>query len=576
MKFFHVYNEDCYKGLVKNGLINKDTGFKVQNVFSMPRERQFNEIAKKGGKLHTLIKENKYPFYIDRIAGGILWFEYPYDKELFKEYEDILGDWFLGCQHHESGSNRKQDWALIRKKTGHDGPYDVDKLKELTKSSYAITPYGEVLYGTSQDSIEYYSKQTYAKGYKEYIEEMRDMYKRRMEDTDGHIVPCDSYYVVPRLQHSVGVKTFMPEVGCQIPWMRMQIALIRGMAKAKNKTWGTYYECWKATDETTFTMPVFNYTPINEWYLTQENHPDDFTSNGKNGGSSRLLQNRIYYYSLMAGADYLSEEWGLNCSYTEMDNFTLSEYGIVKKDFINTALTLQGIKAKVPFAIVLPTKYEALEIPDSINYLKEKFNVYRDYYLEYKLTPEEKEYFGHIENLLKYIFDREEDRYGNERHVITNSRFGDVFDIIYQDESYETFKNYKYLIDATKDDEFIKENKYQDLKILSSKDLYKLEEQLQSLIKETMPCYVDDLCWLVSTDENGQNYLTIFNNEGNQRTVENGDVIDERATKTVNVEFKKDVNLELYRKGQEVKVEKIDNKKYKITISGAGFGLFKF
>ena len=91
-----------------------------------------------------------------------------------------------------------------------------------------------------------------------------------------------------------------------------------------------------------------------------------------------------------------------------------------------------------------------------------------------------------------------------------------------------------------------------------------------------MPCYVDDLCCLVSTDENGQNYLTIFNNEGNQRTVENGDVIDERATKTVNVEFKKDVNLELYRKAQDVKVEKIDNKKYKITISGAGFGLFKF
>ena len=91
-----------------------------------------------------------------------------------------------------------------------------------------------------------------------------------------------------------------------------------------------------------------------------------------------------------------------------------------------------------------------------------------------------------------------------------------------------------------------------------------------------MPVYVDDLCWLVSTDEKGQNYLSIFNNEGNQRTVQYGDVIDPRATKTVNVIFKNNVNLELYRKAQNVDVLKVSDKEYKITISGAGFGIFKF
>ena len=70
MKFFHVYNERYFAGLEKNGLINEDTGFKIQHVFAMPEELKFNSIAAKDGKLHSMIRENRYPFYVDRLAGG--------------------------------------------------------------------------------------------------------------------------------------------------------------------------------------------------------------------------------------------------------------------------------------------------------------------------------------------------------------------------------------------------------------------------------------------------------------------------------------------------------------------------
>ena len=53
MKFFHVYNEDCYKGLEKNGLLNKDTGFKIQHAFSVPERLKFNEFAKTGSTLYN-------------------------------------------------------------------------------------------------------------------------------------------------------------------------------------------------------------------------------------------------------------------------------------------------------------------------------------------------------------------------------------------------------------------------------------------------------------------------------------------------------------------------------------------
>ena len=104
MKFFHVYNEDLLVGLEKNGFLNKDSGFKIQNVFSVPKHLLFHNVAAKGGKLYNMIREGNMPFYVDRIAGGIIYFPYQYDKTLLREYSELLGDWFLGTQLHESGN----------------------------------------------------------------------------------------------------------------------------------------------------------------------------------------------------------------------------------------------------------------------------------------------------------------------------------------------------------------------------------------------------------------------------------------------------------------------------------------
>ena len=77
MKFFHDYNEEYFEGLVKNNLINEDTGLKIQSCFAIPIHKRFNTYAAKGSKLHSLLEENKFPFYVDRIAGGIGY--WPYD-----------------------------------------------------------------------------------------------------------------------------------------------------------------------------------------------------------------------------------------------------------------------------------------------------------------------------------------------------------------------------------------------------------------------------------------------------------------------------------------------------------------
>ncbi len=579
MKFFHVYNEDCFKGLEKNGLINNDSGFKIQHCFAIPEKQKFNCFASKDSKLYNFIKNGKYAFYIDRIAGGITYHKYDFDQALINEYANILGNWFLGFQLHESASNRRNsDWqTILRVMDKKIGPYDAEKLRERTVRNFAKMPDGTVLSAFSQDTPETYAAMQYAQTPDKYIEEIKDLFLRRMNEVNDKILPCDSYYLATKVQDELGMNSFMPEVGCQIPLMRQAVALVRGIAKAGNKTWGAYYECWREIRENgnyIYTMPCYNSDSSNEWYLTQELHPDDFTSYGPNGGSSRLLQNRIYYYALMAGADYFSEEWGLNCSYSDMTDFSLSEYGMVKKNFINDALNFKGIKATVSFAIVMPKDYSCIELPDMFE--PYEIGLHRDEYMRCSLSREEKEYYGHIEDVLKLIYGQT-DALGNEGHVITNSRFPDVFDIVYEDAPDEVLSKYEYLIDATKNSDFARKHSLNSTKILESSNLHELEQSLHNKIKEIMPCFVDSLCWLVSTDENGNRYLSIFNNEGNERSLEKGDIIHQKANKPVTISFKEPCNIQVIKEAcGSINLKKETEFTYKSTIPAAGFAIIKF
>ena len=435
---------------------------------------------------------------------------------------------------------------------------------------------GTVLPALNHDLPEVYAKMRYAQTPGEYIEEIRQLFLRRLNEVEGRILPCDSYYMATKIQDEIGMRTFMPEVGCQIPLMRQQIALARGVAKASGKTWGTYYECWREireNGEMYYSMPCFNTDKSNEWYLSQDQHPDYFTSHGENGGSSRYLQNRIYYYSLMSGADYFSEEWGLNCSYTDMSEFTLSDYGRVKKDFINTALDFRGIKAVIPFAIVLPTDYSCMEIPEVWD--EYEFGKARESYLRCQLSEAEKKYYGHIEEVLKLCF-LSKSKAGNEAHTITNSKFGDLFDIVYSDASDEALSNYEYLIDATPTNEFAI-SAGGKFKVVESSDIVQLENTIEKLIKAVMPVYVDDLCWLVSTDENNRRYLSIFNNDGNERSLAKGNVIDHNADKRVTISFK-DITIPHILKEAlgSCSLEKIDDTTFSATVPAAGFVIIGF
>ena len=573
MKFFHVYNERCYEGLVKNNLLNEDSAFKIQHVFSMPEEIKFNKFAAKGTRLHSMIKENKIPFYVDRITGGVTYHKYQFDKDLIREYESILGDWFLGFQLHESASNIAQSDLPRLKKIG-DGPYDLETLKKELVSKFAVMPDGTRLENLSHDTTDFYANIRIPKTTDEFLELVKKIYERRMEETLGYVLPCDSYFLLHRMQDKLGMKTFMPEVGWQIADMRIAVATSRGISRQTGKKWGTYYETWIASPtEYDASMPCFNDDPSNEWYLTQDLHPDNFTEHGPSGGSSRLLQKRIYYYSLMSGAQYLAEEWGLNCSYSDMNTFELSEYGIAKKEFIEFARGYKNVNSITPFAIVLPKEYSCVEIHNPFRV--RKIGNFNNSYMLMPIGDEQIKYNGFVEDVLKLCYETFGESYGNEGHVMTNSRFGDLFDIIYEDAPAETLAKYDTLIDASPDGRFTK-NFGAKYRVLTGENLEKLELDINARTKEIMPVTVDSLHWLISENE-GKRYLSIFNNEGNYRARPVGDTIDKNADRRVKVSFKEESTLSPIKIcSDEVKIEKADDKTYYVTVPAAEFAIFEF
>jgi len=137
---------------------------------------------------------------------------------------------------------------------------------------------------------------------------------------------------------------------------------------------------------------------------------------------------------------------------------------------------------------------------------------------------------------------------------------------------------YEYLIDASPEGSFIASKAGSGLKIVDSSDLDKLESELQALVREVMPVYADGLCWLVSTDENGSRYFTVFNNNGNERSLTKGDIIHREADRTVRVTFKEDVpSLDIHRTSAlAATVAKFDDRNYDVTVPAAGFAVLKY
>ena len=138
-------------------------------------------------------------------------------------------------------------------------------------------------------------------------------------------------------------------------------------------------------------------------------------------------------------------------------------------------------------------------------------------------------------------------------------------------------KQYDYLIDATESGVFASTMACSDFKVLRSNDLEELALNVERLIQEVMPVSVDGLCWLVSEDDKNKRYLSIFNNEGNNRTNEKGDEFYAEADQVVRIRFKNSVTPSVVKEGNRtIKLQKVDERTYLAEIPATGFVVLEF
>ena len=61
--FFHGYSPDTWDAMLRTGLVGENDGIRFQQSLDLPEELKFNALAKKGGKLYSIIKERNRPLY---------------------------------------------------------------------------------------------------------------------------------------------------------------------------------------------------------------------------------------------------------------------------------------------------------------------------------------------------------------------------------------------------------------------------------------------------------------------------------------------------------------------------------
>ena len=501
--FFHAYMPKVFEAQINAGLFRENDGIRFCQSIDIDENLKFNNLAKAGGKLYNFVKDNNCPLYIDRLQGGCFFEGYDYDMELVRTYSEMLGKKFFGFQMHEWMSNFISDTdKLVGGKCPE--PWTEENITATLKRDF---PFPHIF--TEAMSVKEFAEVGHITELNKYLGVMEVLFLKRQKYTGEMLLPCDSAILGYSLEFKNGAKRVMPEIGQQTKHTSVQIAYARGMSKAYGKSFGTYYEPWGGEP---FSACNYQKDGLNEWNISNDSFP--FKTAGGNGGSSRSLQKRMYLYSYVSGAEFISEEWGLCNTFCDWNDFELTPYGQVKKDFINFTEKYKNIgKPITPVAAVIPKEIISLDNIDADGI-----------YCSFNVDGELKRKLDIMRTGLRKLFAFGE-TFGNENGSLVNRLIPDAVDIVNED-VYDENK-YTYAVNLTGDENF--EKKY---RCCSAEDV-------PDVLNRFLPCKVTGgLHHIVNKNSDDEYFLTIFNNTGIVRSVADGEYGLKEAEKTVQVELK--------------------------------------
>lgn len=509
MRYYHTYLPEAFEGMLKNGFITKDSGLRLCQNWNTYGTLDFNTFAKIGSELHSLIKNEGLGFYVDRLQGGIEFEDYTPDFALCSEYEQLIGDKFLGFQMHEWASNYLGEFKKLF--NARLTEWSLDAITDAYKKLY---PNSERLMTESMSAQELFELGAPSTLFHLY-KNLDYLFTSRSMKTGCRLITCDSSALGFDYELKNGARNIMAEIGGQTEDARLQISYARGASKAHSKPFGTYYEPWGGRP---LEAVRYNSELPSEWKPYGELN-FAYSQGDQNSGSTRSLQRRLLFYSLFAGAEFMSEEWCLNTTFYDWQDFELTPYGKVKKEFLDFASKHDIGKPLTPAAAVLPKDFMF------VNAIHENC----DLYMGMPICSDFAKKVRTVRQGLCSIFSNAYDMQGNEykekpdgnAYVIINSKIPDAVDIIHEDS--KTITDYKLLVDLTSNPAF----KLAYGNTVSPEDLQKELEKL-------LPCAVDGNVSYITTDKR---YLLIMNNDGVYYDAQKGEYADQSRKSSAKITF---------------------------------------
>ena len=537
--YLHCYMPETWDAQVKAGLVRKGDGIRFSQSIDIEERLKFNRLAGAQGELYNYVREHNCPFYIDRLQGGCFIEEYPYDMDLVEEYRTMLGDKFWGFQMHEWGSNIRSDFQKIKENNCPE--WTAEAITETIRRAF---PY-EHIFLEAMNADEFAELGGIPENYEEYLSVMYNLFAKRQKYTNGDLLPCDSLFQALKLEIELGAKRLMPEIGAQTHNTRIQVAYARGMARAAGIPFGTYYEPWGGDP---FSACCYHREGKNEWNIGSESFP--FQTAGANGGSSRSLQWRMHLYSYMGGASFMAEEWGMCNTFYDWNDFELTPYGQVKKDFLDFVHRYSDIgQPVIPAALVLPKDMPVLDL-----------RLDPERYLDYKVEGRVAEKLANVVKALNCLFVDSAEMLGSETVNLRNYITPDAIDIIHEDSP--TVSDYPILIDCTGNPEFAK---------LYGEKIKPLGD-VRREINELLPIQFEGGASMQITrnDTTGEGYVLLMNNSGIKQSVAEGETFMPDGEICVNLTMQNGNSLrQLEGNGSAIKT---GENKYEVTLpSGAWF-----
>ncbi|MCA9427240.1 MAG: hypothetical protein KC994_19325, partial [Candidatus Omnitrophica bacterium] len=334
------------EGLRQHGML-EGTGYRLHNTGSI-KHRFGDQWA--GSSLLAEARESGQLYYFDRICGGM-----PYQSldGLAQIATSLKNDPnFLGFQVHEWGNSPIHDYERVHELIlSNDEPFDAahfarfeGRIDRPFFSAGDFNTYRDIFRELeSLDDVERYLEQYFQK----YV-----------TLASGQILSVTGFGQLHHAALRLGAKNVMPEIGNQVPLTALQIAFARGAAREYGKPFGAYYEPWGGSPMGGYCALSFSPWAPGTPDLTQLSG----FNLGPKFGSSRSLQRRLLYFSWLSGAAFFAEEWGAECCFSNWDDYPLTEYGAIVKEFVTVNRRFPRPTPITPAALVMPPDAFGIDI----------------------------------------------------------------------------------------------------------------------------------------------------------------------------------------------------------------------